>query len=290
MELRQLRYFATVARELNFTRAAAKLHVAQPALSRQVKQLEEELGVALLARNKRGVELTRHGISFLPEAEQILQQSERALERARGNGTGSLNIGYVWGLFHSTVPGILQRFRSLEPNISVHLFDMPAAEQGRALAQGKLDAGFIGLAFEAEEAGLAMERVGATKFLLALPKRHPCARQRTVDLKALEGEVFLLICEEHFPGAARVMREACSTAGFKPRVLEVERGHTILSMVGAGCGVALLPEALRALPHSNIVFRPVVKPITADLFLAWREGFGGAARRSLLAAVERPNG
>jgi DNA-binding transcriptional LysR family regulator len=190
MELRQLRYFATVARELNFTRAAAKLHVAQPALSRQVKQLEEELGVALLARNKRGVELTRHGISFLPEAEQILQQSERALERARGNGTGSLNIGYVWGLFHSTVPGILQRFRTLEPNISVHLFDMPAAEQGRALAQGKLDAGFIGLAFEAEEAGLAMERVGATKFVLALPKRHPCARHRAVDLRALEGEVF----------------------------------------------------------------------------------------------------
>ena len=73
-------------------------------------------------------------------------------------------------------------------------------------------------------------------------------------------------------------------------MLEVERGHTILSMVGAGCGVALLPEALRALPHSNIVFRPVAKPITADLFLAWRAGLGGAARRSLLAAVERPNG
>jgi DNA-binding transcriptional LysR family regulator len=290
MELRQLRYFATVARELNFTRAAAKLHVAQPALSRQVKQLEEELGVSLLARNKRGVELTPHGISFLPEAEQILQQSERALERARGNGSGSLNVGYVWGLFHSTVPKILRRFRTLEPNIAVHLFDISAAEQGKALAHGRLDAGFIGLAFEAEEAGLAKQRVGATQFVLALPKRHPCARHRAVGLKALEGEVFLLISEEHFPGAARVMREACSSAGFKPRTLEVERGHTILGMVGAGCGVALLPEALRALPHSNIVFRPLAKPIAADLFLAWRPGFDGAARRSLLASVERPNG
>jgi DNA-binding transcriptional LysR family regulator len=86
------------------------------------------------------------------------------------------------------------------------------------------------------------------------------------------------------------MREACRRAGFKSRTLEVERGHTILSLVAAGCGVALLPEALRALPHSNAVFRPVAEPISSNLYLAWRKGFGGAARRSLLAAVEMPNG
>jgi DNA-binding transcriptional LysR family regulator len=290
MELRQLRYFATVARELNFTRAAAKLHVAQPALSRQVKQLEDELGVGLLTRNKRGVELTPKGRAFLIEAEEILQHSERAMQSARGNGAGPLKIGYVWGLFHSIVPQILQRFRALEPNIAVHLFDMAAAEQSKALAQGKLDAGFIGLAFEAESAGLAMQRMGTTRFVVALPKRHPLAKRRAVNLKALEGEVFLLISEEHFPGASRVMREACRAAGFKPRTLEVERGHTILSLVAAGCGVALLPEALRDLPHSNMVFRPVAAPISADLFIAWGKGFDGAARGNLLAAVERPNG
>ena len=289
MELRQLRYFATVARELNFTRAAEKLHVAQPALSRQVKQLEGELGVELLTRNRRAVELTPKGRAFLAEAEQILQQSELAMQRARGDDPGALNIGYVWGLFHSVVPQILQRFRALEPNVAVHLFDMPAAEQGRALAQGKLDVGFIGLAFEAEAAHLEMRCVGRTQFVVVLPERHPLARQRAVDLKALDQEVFLLISEAHFPGAARVMRDACRSAGFKPRILEVERGHTILSMVAAGCGVALLPEALRALPHSNVVFRPTAKSIAADLFFAWRKGFNGPARRDLLTAVEMLN-
>jgi LysR family transcriptional regulator, benzoate and cis,cis-muconate-responsive activator of ben and cat genes len=289
MELRQLRYFATVARELNFTRAAARLHVAQPALSRQVKQLEAELGVALLTRNNRQVRLTPHGESFLAEAEQILQQSDGAMQRVRANGSGAVNIGYVWGLFHSTVPQILQRFRALEPSVAVHLFDMPAATQGKALAQGKLDAGFIGLAFEAEAAGLEMRRVGTTQFVLALPERHALARRRAVDLRALEREVFLLISEEYFPGASRVMREACRHAGFKPRMLEVERGHTILSLVASGCGVALLPEPLRALPHASVVFRPPTEPITADLFVAWRKGLDASAKRSLLAAVEKPN-
>jgi DNA-binding transcriptional LysR family regulator len=290
MELRQLRYFATVARELNFTRAAARLHVAQPALSRQVKQLEEELGVPLLVRNKRSVQLTRQGESFLSEVEQILQQSERAMRRARANGADALNIGYVWGLFHSIVPPILQRFRALEPEFAVHLFDLPAAEQGRGLKMGTIDVGFIGLAFEAEEAALPMRRVGTTDFVVALPEGHRFARGRAVDLKTLADEVFILISDEHFPGAARVMKEACSNAGFKPRTLQVERGHTILSLVAAGCGVALLPESLQALPHANVVFRPVAQRISAGLFIAWRKGLESAARRSLFAAMELSDG
>lgn len=288
MELRQLRYFTTVARELNFTRAAAKLHVAQPALSRQVRQLEEELGVALLVRDKRSVTLTPQGRRFLSEAEGILQQSERAMQRARDRDAGSLNIGYVWGLFHSTAPPALQRLRALEPGVAVNLFDLSAAEQGRALASGKLDAGFIGFQFEAKAAGLSMERVGRAEFVVALPEKHKLARQRGVSLKSLAEEVFLLISEEHFPGAAQVMRTACSEAGFKPRTLQAERGHTILSLVAAGCGVALLPDPLRALPHAHIVFRPPARPVTADLFLAWRKGFDGSLKRSLLTALAAP--
>jgi DNA-binding transcriptional LysR family regulator len=287
MELRQLRYFATVAREQNFTRAAAKLHVAQPALSRQVKQLEEELGVELLARNKRGVTLTSAGKTFFAEAEDILQQSERAMQRARGGEAGALNIGYVWGLFHSIVPHALQRFRASEPEVAVNLFDLSAAEQGRALASGKLDVGFIGLAFEAAAAGLQMQRVGATQFIVALPEKHPLARRRSIDLKMLAEDVFLLISEEHFPGASQVMREACSTAGFKPRTLFAERGHTMLSLVAAGCGVALLPEPLRALPHADLAFRPPSTPIFADIFVAWRAGFDGQLKRSLLASLDQ---
>jgi DNA-binding transcriptional LysR family regulator len=285
MELRQLRYFAAVARELNFTRAAAKLHVAQPALSRQVKQLEEELEVSLLVRNKRQVTLTPHGQNFLTEAEEILRQSERAMQRARGKEADSLNVGYVWGLFHSTVPQALQRFRALEPGIAVNLFDLSSAEQGRALASGKLDAGFIGLAFEAKAAGLEMERVGVTNFVVVLPEKHKLASRRAVELNLLAEDVFLLISEDHFPGASKVMRDACSDAGFKPRTLQAERGHTILSLVAAGCGVALLPEPLRALPHANVIFRPPSRAIAADLFVAWRKGLDLQLKQSLLAAL-----
>ena len=286
MELRQLRYFATVARELNFTRAAAKLHVAQPALSRQVKQLEDELGVALLIRNNRNVALTARGQTFLAEAESILEQSERAMQRARGAQPQSLNVGYVWGLFHSTVPLALQKFRKLEPSVAVNLFDMSAAEQGRALAAGRIDAGFIGLAFEAEAARLEKQRVGSTQFIIALPQNHPLARTRKLKLDALQNDVFLLISDEHFPGASQVMLHACAEAGFKPRTLQVaERGHTILSLVAAGCGVALLPEPLSALPHHDVIFRPPAKPITADLFLAFRSKFDGPVKRSLLRAL-----
>jgi DNA-binding transcriptional LysR family regulator len=286
MELRQLRYFATVARELNFTRAAARLHVAQPALSRQVKQLEEELGVPLLRRNHREVTLTPRGQSFLAEAESILQQSERAMQRARATHQQSLNIGYVWGLFHSTVPHALQRFRALDPAIAVNLFDMSAADQGKALAAGRLDVGFIGLAFEAEAERLEKHRVGSTGFLIALPEKHPHAKSRSIRLKALENEVFLLISNEHFPGASQVMHRACADAGFKPRTLQVaERGHTILSLVAAGCGVALLPEPLSALPHTNVVFRRPSAAITAGLFVAFRKNIDRAIRENLLRAL-----
>lgn len=286
MELRQLRYFATVARELNFTRAAARLHVAQPALSRQIKQLEDELGVALLVRNNRKVSVTPRGLTFLAEAESILEQSERAMQRARGTAPQSLNIGYVWGLFHSVVPQVLQQFRRLEPAVAVHLFDMSAVEQGKALAAGRLDAGFIGLAFEAEAAHLEKHRVGSTRFVIALPKSHPLAKTRKINLRTLRGEVFLLISDEHFPGASQIMLRACAAAGFKPRTLQVaERGHTILSLVAAGCGVALLPEPLSALPHTNIVFRPPADSISADLFVAFRTRFDGPVRNSLLTAL-----
>jgi DNA-binding transcriptional LysR family regulator len=286
MELRQLRYFATVARELNFTRAAARLHVAQPALSRQVKQLEDELGVALLVRNNRKVALTTRGESFLAEAESILEQSERAMQRARADQPQSLNVGYVWGLFHSTVPLALQKFRKLEPAVSVNLFDLSAAEQGRSLVAGRLDAGFIGLAFEAEAARLEKQLIGTTEFVIALPQNHSLAKTRNLTLDALRNEVFLLISEEHFPGASQVMLHACAEAGFKPRTLQAaERGHTILSLVAAGCGVALLPEPLSALPHHDVVFRSPAKTINADLFLAFRKNFDGCVKQSLLRAL-----
>lgn len=275
MELRHLRYFVSVASELNFTRAAEKLHVAQPALSRQIRQLEEELGVRLLERDKRSVRLTEAGRAFQAEARALLKQTEKAVQTTRrsgGAGQGTLNVGYVWGLFHSLVPAVLQRFRQRSPGVAVHLFDLTAIEQARALADGSLDAGFIGFADEADGAGLRKRKVGSCSFVAALPKDHRSARKTCLPLSSLSEDFFLGISDQSYPGAWRHVMEACGRAGFRPRTLQmVERGYTILGLVAGRCGVALVPESLRALPHDGLVFRPLIDPPVGDLFIAWRE-------------------
>src|SRR5262245_30837974 len=262
VELRQLRYFAMVASELNFTRAAVRLHIAQPALSRQIKQLEDELGSRLLERDKRSVRLTTAGSSFLLEARALLEQADQALTNARAGANRKLNVGYVWGLFHSTAPAAMQRLRASVPGLRLNLLDLSASEQARAIAAGRLDFGFIGTAFEAEAAALEKSRIGRCEFHVVLPGGHKLARKRQVPLSSLADEMFLLISDDHFPGASQVMQKACESAGFKPRVLQAaERGHTLLGLVAAGCGVALLPETLRALPHDGVVFRQAAPPI-----------------------------
>jgi DNA-binding transcriptional LysR family regulator len=273
MELRHLRYFSAVAGELNFTRAAQKLHVAQPALSRQIRQLEDELRVKLLERTHHAVRLTKSGRAFLVQAQALLQQSEQAIRIARNTSepaNSQLNLGYIWGLFHSFVPPVLERFRRHSPETAVHLFDLPPLAQARAILEGRLDAGFIGFAHEANCPGLTKRKVGSCTFVAALPKKHPAARKSVVPLASLADDLFLGISAETFPGASRHVTDACVRAGFRPKILQnVERGYTILGLVAGNCGVALLPESLKALPHPGIVFRPLTDPPVADLFVAW---------------------
>ncbi len=289
MELRHLRYFVGVASELNFTRAARNLRVAQPALSRQIRQLEDELGVELLERSQHRVRLTEAGKAFLAEACALLKQSEQAVRVARQTGRtgGHLNVGYVLGLFHSLVPRVLERFRQRSPETAVHLFDLPPLEQAQALIEGRLDAGFIGFAHEADSAGLNKRKVGACSFVAALPKDHPAARKAVVSLASLADDFFLGISDQTYPGASRQVLKACEQAGFRPKILQmVERGYTILGLVAGKCGVALLPESLKGLPHPGIIFRPLAKPPVADLFVCWRAGAPQPPLADLLAVLE----
>ncbi len=286
MELRHLRYFVGVAEDGGFSRAATRLRVAQPALSRQIRQLEEEIGVALLERKSSGVRLTRAGEGFLAEARAILERSEAAIRAAQSGEPrppSVLKVAYVWGLFHSTVPAWLGRFRRGHPDVAVHLLDLTATEQASALVEGTVDVGFIGFEEEAVSAGLSTRKVASCRFQVALPRPHPAARQRRIELSSLAGELFVVISEQTYPGAARWVREACSAAGFRPRILQsAERGHTILGLVAGGCGVALLPETLRALPHPGVVFRPLEQSPEIPLHLAWNPKREQAERDGLL--------
>ena len=291
MEFRHLTYFVGVATELNLTKAAQKLHVAQPALSRQIHQLEDELGVQLFQRHTRGMELTAAGKAFYKEACALLKQAQQAVATARQkerNGPMELRLGYVWGLFHSQVPDILRRFRLNHPEAVVHLFDLSANQQASDLKEGKIDGGFIGFAMEADLAGLAKRKIGSCRFLAALPIDHPAVKMKAVHLKTLANEFFLGISEDTYPGASRYVTEACIKAGFKPKILDtVERGFTILGLVASKCGVALLPESLESLPHPGVAFRPLKSPPIGDLFFAWKANLSSTVLTLFLDSLDQ---
>jgi DNA-binding transcriptional LysR family regulator len=289
MELRHLRYFVGVAEDLNFTKASQRLRVAQPALSRQIRQLEDEVGSPLFIRDRKGVNLTKAGESFLRDARGILAQSDQALKSAQQSGKadgGTLNLGYVWGLFHSVVPAAVGRFRQQYPASVIHLLDLTATEQVSGLEKGSIDAGFIGFADEADTAGLQRKQIGECQFVVAIPERHSLAKTRKIDLASLAGELFLAISDDNYPGAAKWMREACARAGFRPRIVQAAgRGHILIGLVAAGCGMALIPQPLEALPHPGVVFRALNDSPAAGLYVAWNERRLSATRDAFLGSL-----
>src|SRR5579859_2913771 len=181
MELRHLRYFVAVAENLNFTKAAAKLHLAQPSLTRQIHNLEEEIGVRLLNRSKSHVALTEEGRSFLTDARRILAlatESVLAVQRLSRGETGELNIAYLPNFDFELLPETLRAFRQTFPHIALNLFDMSPAEQFRALEAQKIDLGFVGLPPPAAANGLNWESITRHRTIAVLPAKHRLARKR----------------------------------------------------------------------------------------------------------------
>src|SRR6266404_1207660 len=194
MELRHLRYFVAVAEDLNFTKAAAKLHLAQPSLTRQIHNLEDELGVRLLNRSRGPVGLTEEGRSFLVDAQRILAlatESILAVQRLSRGEIGQLNIGYLSNFDFQLLPETLASFRQTFPHIALNLFDMTPAEQFRALEVRKIDLGFVGLRPPASTRGLQWQSIARHKTVVALPVKHPLARKRQVHLDELKTLFFV---------------------------------------------------------------------------------------------------
>src|SRR6185436_21194947 len=182
MELRHLRYFVGVAEALSFTKAAEKLHTAQPSLTRQIKDLEEELGVRLLNRTKQQVTLTDEGRSFLVDAKRLLALAAASVESVRRLHSGevrALNVGYVSNLFSDLLPKTLASFHQTFPAIAVNLFDLSCGEQFHALEEGKLDLGFVGLHEPIARRGLEFRTIAAYRCAVALPKENPLAARAT---------------------------------------------------------------------------------------------------------------
>ena len=262
MELRHLRYFVTVAEELHFGRAAARLFIAQPPLSQQIQQLERELGVALFARTSRRVQLTPAGTAFLAEARQILRQLDAAAKtakRAAWGETGWLGIGFAASATYDLLPAVLRDFRAAFPEVLLSLQELNAAEQALALREKTIHVGFARPYAPLPEA--IVNSVQQEPFLVALPETHRLTGLKSLGLGILADEPFISFPELPKPSYAEVVRLACEGAGFTPRVVQEVRGmQTALSLVAAGFGVALLPASVRHLHRDGVAYRPLKEP------------------------------
>jgi DNA-binding transcriptional LysR family regulator len=291
MELRHLRYFVSVAEALSFTKAAAKLHTSQPSLTRQIRGLEEELGVRLLHRTKQKVTLTDEGRLFLNDAKRLLALAAETVEsvrRLRSGEVRALNIGYVSNLFYDLLPKTLESFHESFPTVSVNLFDLSCGEQFRALQDGKLDLGFVGLHEPIARRGLEFRKIASYNCVVALPKVNPLTARTSVELKALAPMFFIGMSETSYPGYRDWLLRTCARSAFTPKVLQdVDLERKMIHAVAAGLGIAIVPEQLKRLEHENVVFRPLDTVILTEGCVAWRNENPSAALRAYIEIVEQ---
>lgn len=283
IDIRQLRYFQAVAEELHFGRAAARLAIAQPALSRQIQQIEQEVGTPLLRRTQRRVELLPAGAVLLERARLIQQELARAVTDTRRTGTGELGrlaVGFIHSSTYGLLPEIIGRFRQRFPGIELELHEMPITTQHAALLRGTIDIGLLRV--QAAPAELEVVPVLTDPFVLALPAAHPLAGRSRVKLKAVAEDPFVMFSKGEAPLFHARVQALCEQAGFTPRVVQhATQIHTVVGLVGAGLGVAVVPASGRNLHPRNVAFVQLAdKSEPVHVALAWRRGHETPASRS----------
>lgn len=271
MDLRQLRYFVAVAETLHFGRAARRLEISQPPLSRQIAALERELGVALFDRSTRGVRLTPSGSALLPRARRLLADAlairAGARELARGD-VGLLHIGFLAASTYSTLPRLLTTFRRARPGVRLVLTEATSDRQLVALTDGSLDVGV--LLPPVTDPALAWLPLVREPLVAALPAGT--AWPARIALSRLARRAFILFPRPAGASLHDLIVDACERAGFTPRIeQEAVQMSTIVSLVAAGMGVALVPESLRRMRRTGVVYRPLSDRIPpVETGLAWR--------------------
>ncbi|WPB54920.1 LysR family transcriptional regulator [Xylophilus sp. GOD-11R] len=299
-QLSQLRCFVTVATELHFGRAAALLHMTQPPLTRQIQLLEHELNVRLLDRSGGAVRLTPAGAAFLPEAEDLLRRAQAATlaaRRAVGGQAGSVTLGFIPAASFALLPRLLAAAQARLPGVQVILREMQTADQLEALGADRIDLAivrpFAPRSF-VESASLMVE-----PFVAALPASHALAAQQTVALAQLEGEPLI----QFAPSESRYLYELVAgrfqAAGVRPEPVQtMSHTHSILALVDAGMGLALVPRSARALRFEGVALRPLAEvpgmpPLEVEQRLAWRrnarEGVAVSMRQLLLEQAAVPD-
>ena len=293
MELRHLRYFVVVAEEQNVTRAAERLHVSQPPLSRQIRDLEEELGVELFRRTAKSLALTEAGKLFLIETRAVLLRVDQAVDAVRALSArhrGTLRVGYAPSLTVRLLPKALMLFERNFPGVRVALHDLSTEESLAWLASGKIDLSLSVRPDPARRRGLTFEKLTVQETRCAVPTTHPLARKNSVSLHDLKGERFIIYSRDDYPEYYEHLKQIFRPLGSEPRVGEEYDGVTgVIAAVEAGQGIALVSESLGCIAGQRLKLlklKPALVPIVVGAVLPkatskLAQGFVAAAKQAV---------
>lgn len=274
MELRHLRYFVTVAEELNISRASARLRISQPAVSRQLRDLEEELRVSLFRRESSGLKLTPAGDAFLAHARDLLRRSGDAVKQMAAfsqPAKETLTVGYIAPVLSSILTPALRRFSQAHENAEISLRELNPGEQVKSLRAGRIDLALLGNPCAEIEHEFTVTVLMRIPFQAVLADNHRLALRKRISLSELEGEPFIGFSEEIFPGRNAAICTGCQTAGFTPLFRYYVESLTALpALVAAGKGVTLAPAEVSQLAHPQAVFIPLAPPAPSVLSAAAR--------------------
>jgi DNA-binding transcriptional LysR family regulator len=281
MDLRHMRYFIAVADELHFTRAANVLHIAQPALSKQIRDLEDELGVTLLNRSGRRITLSEAGQVFYEKASQILRSAESSIvetRRAQRGETGKIALGFFEQTAYTLLPPILRTYRQHFPEVNIQLRWYSVTEQINALMRGDIDVAFMRSISNVDRSldsvdGLAKCKLYREQFVLAIPASHRFEEKDTVRIRDCVDEAFISYTESFAPDFYAMIMRLCAIQGFSPNTsLEVGQTYTLLGLVSAGVGIAFVPASAQKMKFEGVIFKRLEDELPdIEIHLAWKQ-------------------
>src|SRR5436190_11872347 len=261
MELRHLRYFLAVGEALNFTRAAAQLRVAQPALSRQVQDLEDEIGVDLLRRSPRGVTLTAEGKLFLDEVRELLKRADESVEKVRALARGEygeLHIGYAPSPTVEILPPALTAFQKAVPRVKLLLHDLSSDELITGLQNGTLELAIMVLPADDQTAGIQFEVLRTYPLCVAMTAMHPLSRMASIPLEKLAAEPLVTLRRKDYPESDRFLDRLFASIRARPRIaVECDSASSLITEVEAGRGIALATPVFKLVTGKRLLYRPL---------------------------------
>ncbi|MCX6874400.1 MAG: LysR substrate-binding domain-containing protein [Verrucomicrobia bacterium] len=264
MEFHQLRYFVAAAEAMSMSRAAERVHVSQPALSRQIALLEDELGVLLFDRVRKRIQLTGAGRFFLTKARQLLCDAELSIQQVReqfGGVRRTLRLGFIGPFLDDLVAPAVREFQQRHAKSKVSLFDLPPSAQLDRLRKDELDAAILGNLDDDASERFTVKRLSRHRMAVVLPDGHPLATKKSINLTALQNAEWVSLSNVFFPGRREFLTECCRRAGFAPRIVaELDSLPLMLATIAVSGGVGLIPGHARKLPHAGCVFVALAAP------------------------------